>query len=632
MLSLILFGLPSLGLQAVDAGPSMSGASVATAGARPGSLVAWDPVRVPQNREVLLTMRDLEGAPRAWTTDEREVEQLLGRPGVLFAAPLSPSRASSHSDGWAAPTDRLVVRSKDGSRESALRAAVRALPFARVEPAATYDLEGCVCLRLDVEDGRLLPELANLLAEQPEVAWAEPDWILHGRGQATIPDDPLFSEQWALLNEGQTGGVPGMDIGVLSAWETTRGSSAAPVLVIDSGVDLEHPDLLLGPSIDLTDDGGVGGPVNVCDNHGTWVAGCISAIDGNGLGLTGAAPDSPVLSARALVATTPIGFCDGSWTTQASWTATALLWGRRMGARVSVNANAYGFESMQIEDAYAETAATGMVHFAAAGNQAAEQVAYPASLASVIAVGAIDATGEVAGFSNGGVELELVAPGVGIVTTDRAGTAGGNPLGDYTKVDGTSFAAPLAAAVASLMIASNPGMSGDFVRFGILATARDLGLAGQDTTSGFGLPDAGVATAYATGGADVQLPDVSTISLSLGGAQRIRFDAGNDAVGEVYLLLGSGSGTEPGFTFGGVEIPLVQDNWFQLGLSAPNSGPFQSTFGVLERGAIAEAEIVLPPGLNPNLSGLTLHHLFLRIDTDGAIAVAIEPSALRLTP
>jgi subtilisin family serine protease len=138
---------------------------------------------------------------------------------------------------------------------------------------------------------------------------------------------------------------------------------------------------------------------------------------------------------------------------------------------------------------YEQTRENGMVHFASAGNEFAQDVTYPASLSTVNAVGAIDSTGERASFSNRSVRLAFAAPGVNVLTTDRTGAAG--YLGaSWVFAVGTSFASPYAAGVAALTISARPSLSSEEVEWLMRDGARDLGAPGFDIDTGWGLVQA----------------------------------------------------------------------------------------------------------------------------------------------
>ena len=130
------------------------------------------------------------------------------------------------------------------------------------------------------------------------------------QSQGIQPDDPRFSEQWALRNSGQSGGQFGSDIGVTTAWQTTTGSQSTVIAVIDSGIDFTHPELAnnkwtnAAPSANgdlngwdfITDSG------SIIDEqgHGTAIAGIIAAQGNNGTGVSGVMWRAGLMSLRVL--------------------------------------------------------------------------------------------------------------------------------------------------------------------------------------------------------------------------------------------------------------------------------------------------------------------------------------------
>jgi subtilisin family serine protease len=348
------------------------------------------------------------------------------------------------------------------------------------------NMPGAYHLRTRFKNGFDVLDVANKLAERPEVRFAEPDMIFTGRGDC-VPNDPGFTNLWGMQNTAQFGGTLGLDMKGPQAWCITTGSSNIIVVIIDVGVQTNHPDINQIPGTNLTSDVSFGGgPVNACDNHGTAVAGCVSATINNNLGTVGIAPGCRSASARTFISNTP---CDGGWMSQSIWTVNALAWAQSIGARVSNNSNHYGFQSSLIAAEYLFTRGMGMVHFAAAGNDATNSIVYPASLPGVNAVAALQEGGGLASFSNHGTGLAFSAPGQDIYTTDRTGTDGYGS-GDYVFGNGTSFASPYAAGVAALVLSINPSLSATNVEQIMQQSCVDLGPAGYDTTYGWGLVNA----------------------------------------------------------------------------------------------------------------------------------------------
>ncbi len=412
---------------------------------------------------------------------DARIKSLLATSAATFVSPVFRTQ----SGGWVTMSPTILLRFKTGyeSNGDALLATIA--PELAATDREFGRMPGAYKLRSSSRNGFDVLAIANRLAADPRVAWAEPDAIFTGRGDL-IPNDPGFSSLWGIRNTGQSGGAPGMDMAGDRAWDITTGDPNVKVLILDTGVQQDHPDINQLPGADFTGEGGAGGPVNACDNHGTAVAGCVSAIINNATGTVGIAPSCRVLSARPFTSTLD---CSGSWTSTASWTVDALAWGESQGARVSNNSNIYGFTSSAIEDKYASTYAGGMVHFACAGNDASPSISYPSSAPFVNSVAALNQQGSRSSFSNYGVGLDFSAPGSTIYSTDRTGTQG-YVSGDYTFVNGTSFASPYAAGVAALIISNNPALTPAQVEAKMQTSSRDLGAADYDTDFGWGFVNA----------------------------------------------------------------------------------------------------------------------------------------------
>ena len=393
-------------------------------------------------------------------------------------------------------TSRLLVgfdKNVSAATRSQLRASIAG--GADVEPAM-FPQPDHVRWQMRTNDGFAVLAAANALARTPGVIYAEPDFIQTAHHDF-VPSDPSFSQSWALQNTGQQGGTAGFDLDATRAWDITLGSPNVIVVVFDSGVQQDHPDLNLIPGRDFTTDAASnpnGGPVGTNDNHGTWVAGCISEKISNGVGTTGLAPGVKVASAR--IGTNYLS--TGTFTSQDSWLIDALNWAQSIGAKVTNNSNSFGEASGAIDAAYSSTHAAGLVHFASAGNDAADHIDYPASSPDVNSVAALNRYGYDATFSNYGQGLDFAAPGEQILTTDRTGKT--SLGGDYATVSGTSFSSPFAAAVAALIFSVHPDWSADQVEQQMRSTAFDIGQPGYDAGFGYGLLDAYKAVS-ANGGA-----------------------------------------------------------------------------------------------------------------------------------
>jgi len=425
------------------------------------------------------------------------VAELRDVPGIAFATPVFEDDTGMPL--WATPY--ILVRFDEKVSRSRARDVLLDAGLSNENIAEWGGMSGSYRVRTTGLDGFGVLALANVLALRPDTHYAEPDMIFSGRA-GYFPNEPDFANCWGLHNTGQSGGTPDADMDAVEAWDITFGSSSQIVVVIDTGVEQTHPDIEQIPGADLTGEGGGGGPVNACDNHGTPVAGCVSGTIDNTLGTVGVAPGVLCASARTFISTAA---CNGNWTSTASWTVDAITYAENLGARVTNNSNLYGFTSSAIASKYATSRLGGMVHFAAAGNNGTNVIGYPANLPDVNAVAALNRFGQRAGFSQFGVGLAFSAPGAAIYTTDRSGTDGYAP-GEFVVVNGTSFASPYTAGVAALVLSVAPGFDAFQVENALQQTCVDLGAPGYETNFGWGFVNAYQAV---SGSMSVDAPDVA---------------------------------------------------------------------------------------------------------------------------
>ena len=290
--------------------------------------------------------------------------------------------------------------------------------------------------------------------------------------------DPLAARQWGLTA-----------VGAGSAWRYTRGQGVL-VAVVDAGVDVSHPDLkaALVPGYHVFSGTSAVSP----DPHGTHVAGIIAATASNGVGGRGLAPRVRLM---------PIDvFRDGPGAAVTSDAAVAqgIVVAARRGARV-INLSLGGPVGTPVLRRAVEYAqARGAVVVAAAGNDGTSVREFPASYAGVVGVGAVDARLRRAWFSNVGPSVDLVAPGVSILSTCAIGSDV-CPTSRYVAMSGTSMAAPFVAAAAALIRARFPAWPSSRVVAELERTASDLGPRGVDASFGHGLVRPGVVLAGTPG-------------------------------------------------------------------------------------------------------------------------------------
>jgi hypothetical protein len=319
-----------------------------------------------------------------------------------------------------------------------------------------------------------------------------------------IPNDEYWPMQWHLHNTGQSGGTPGADINALEAWEITAGDPNIVVAVLDTGVDMDHPDLVnnLVPGYDFyqNDDLPEPGGGSQIDAHGTNCAGLVAAEGNNNIGVLGVAWKCKIMPIRlGLEISEQVA-------------ASAIRWAAEQGA--DVISCSWGLQDASAIHSAVQDVTTiggigregkGCVVFFAVNIQNAQidtrgTAAYP----EVIAVGATNEDDRRWSYSNFGVELDVVAPSSrpyfqgSIWTTDITGAAGLNnrntDILDYTdKHGGCSASAPIAAGVAALILSVEPNLTNDEVRHFLQRSAKDLGDPGRDDYYGWGRVDARAA-------------------------------------------------------------------------------------------------------------------------------------------
>ncbi|HEY2233714.1 MAG TPA: S8 family peptidase [Candidatus Angelobacter sp.] len=311
------------------------------------------------------------------------------------------------------------------------------------------------------------------LKADPDVEFAEPTHIFSSN---QLPNDPFLATSG-------TWGQPYQDLWGLfainapAAWDTAQGDGIV-VAVIDTGLDYNHPDIAAniwtnaneidGNFVDDDNNGFVddvrgwnfmfnNNDPSDHNGHGTHVAGTIAALGNNGIGVIGVAWHSQVMALKGL---------DDNGFGFDFTLAPAIIYAASNGADV-INASwsAQG-SSQSIEEAIQFAAGLGTVFVAAAGNSSQDATNFfPANSPEAITVASEDTFGNFSFFSNFGSRIDVTAPGEDILSLQASGTFQGQPVIDgYTRMSGTSMAAPHVSGVAALILSGNPSYSTDLVR------------------------------------------------------------------------------------------------------------------------------------------------------------------------
>lgn len=435
LLALLLASVTLGGIAPAGLAPAAASAAADAAGAgeeQPQSwLLKWrDPARahIPRGTEVL--RRQNEAAvmlvrPSDARADVQEwLRRLQGLPGVEYVHPNYRVHALSLPAGEA-----------EADASAAAEPATKPLASSQAEPT-----------------------------QEAEEASPSPSAKLAGAATAvTLPaNDPLLPKQ-RYLNQ----------IGAQKAWETIREQQQLTIAIVDTGVDLDHPDLKdnLVPGANLVSPGK---PPDDDNGHGTSVAGVIAAAGNNGIGVSGIIWKAKIMPIKAL---------DHSGDGTEQELGDAILYAVRSGASIvvlSVGLHRYSPYMLDIVQ-YAESKNVLLV--AAAGNDGVSlgqkaEVKYPAAYPTVLAVGGVKSDNTVDARSNRGTELDLVAPW-NVFTTSIGGL--------YKPEEGTSMAAPQVAAAAALIWARYKDLKPYQIRTLLRQTAKDIGTPGADRTSGYGV-------------------------------------------------------------------------------------------------------------------------------------------------
>ncbi len=406
--------------------------------------------------------------------------------GTVTPVPSQIPRDNSTNNSYA--PDRVLVKYRAGNLSSSgmvqsVSASLNAQMGASVlSDQTTLGVSGLQVVKLS---GSLpVTQAISQYEQNPNVEYAEPDYIVHAiepvvsnssssflagspvgspvsvSASSITPNDPLFSRQYGLHNTGQvffgsTYGTADADIDAPEAWSYTTGSSSIIVAVVDTGVQISHPDLaancLAGYNF-ITDTAG-----QTDDNgHGTHCAGIIGAVGNNGVGISGVNWNVKIL---------PCKFLDSNGDGYTSDAIEAINYAKNQGASIISNSWGGGTASSSLKTAIENS---GAVVICAAGNNARNTdlvPQYPSAYDSsnIISVASTDCNDGLSSFSNyGATTVDVGAPGDIIYST--------YPTSTYAYLSGTSMATPQVSGIAALLKATNPSLTVAQIKAAILNT------------------------------------------------------------------------------------------------------------------------------------------------------------------
>lgn len=482
------------------------------------------------------------------------------------------------SKAAAAPAHKLMVRLADGADPVAAAARLAALAGTTVSIERTIGEVKVMALGAP-RTVAALEDLAKAFEGDAQVRYADPvrRVVAHA---GPVPDDPLYGQQWSLPA-----------VGAATAWTVAGLTGGTTVAVVDTGM-LPHPDLdgrVLpgydfiadaerardgdGRDVDPRDegdwfgDGDCGGqPGQDSFFHGLFIAGQIAANANNGIGVAGLDWSSRILPVRVL------GKCGGTFEDVLAgvlWAAGVPIDGAPSNpfpAKViNLSLGGPGACAAAIQEAIDEALAQGTLIVASAGNESDDAGSFaPGNCSGVVNVAALGRSGERASYSNFGQRVDLAAPGGDrdadgaiLSTHDDGTTVPGNR--NYAFGIGTSFAAPLVSATASMMIARNPNLTAGQVLSILQGSTAEFA---PGSTCGFGYCGAGRLDAGAAVGstipASVDLPPGAVAVVEFYDAAADHYFVSSDPV-EIANLdqFGSGRWQRTGHVFYAWSDPSV---------------------------------------------------------------------------
>lgn len=382
----------------------------------------------------------------------------------------------------------LVVETKPGQTAMQLST----FSNAATRPIQRLNIQGREFMLLEVQQPEKTSQILAQLRTSPQVQsvaynprYTALNTVARPISPATAPvrrfntdpagpalNDAFAGLQWSLPK-----------IGIPQAWSmSSQGNQEILVAVIDSGVDYQHPDLkgqiINGKdfmSEDASGPNGDGSPDVVDDDpldkmgHGTHVAGIIGALPNNNMGIAGIAPGVKILNVRVLN--------DQGWGS-AFAIAQGITYAVDRGARILNLSLGSAEASKPIELAVKYAQSKGVLVIAAAGNSFTH-TGYPASYPGVLAVGATNDQDWLADFSNHDARINVVAPGVDIMSTTPTfltNTMATNGIDAfYSVMSGTSMACPMVTAQAALLLSQNPTLKAEQLAELIQKSAKQVG-------------------------------------------------------------------------------------------------------------------------------------------------------------
>ena len=364
---------------------------------------------------VTVTATTIPTNPEPISTDTPlETVTITGSGFPVVTATISPTITLTPTRGSGHKMERLLV----GTERNASTEGLMANGMDTITDPVAVELAKIGVTILEVP-ADLVDQTRAELKKDPGVTFVESDGMIQALD--VFPNDPGFPAQYALIN-----------IHAPQGWAVSTGSTMVTIAVIDSGVDLSHPDLVdkILQGYDFIEND----PTPQDEyGHGTHVSGIAAASTNNGSGVSGVSWGAQILPVRVLDS-----HGNGDYATLAA----GIIWAVDHGAQIlnlslgGINPNTTLLKAVNY--AYDR----GVLVIAASGNDGSGNLRYPARYPVVVAVGSTNSLNQRSGYSNYGSGLDLVAPGESIYSSDPGG---------YAYRTGTSMSAPFVSGLAAIL-------------------------------------------------------------------------------------------------------------------------------------------------------------------------------------
>lgn len=400
-----------------------------------------------------------------------------------------PRQLSSQSAAAAnnAVAGQMIIKYKPGLRNASAQASssLSRIGAQRVKALGSGNI-GMEVVKLPA--GQSVASAVASLQQNPAIEYAEPVFTIpfptvqraeddnNAPAPANAPNDPLFSKQYSHQIANTLGG-----------WAMTKGNPRVLIGIVDSGVDITHPDLK-AKIVDVYNGADNNQDVKDVVGHGTHVAGIAAAMTNNGIGVAGVAPECGILAVKVS--------SGESSSPSTAGIANGIIWAADHGANVINLSLGSRQESKAISDAVRYAMSKNIVVVAATGNDSGRIMSYPAAVQGVVAVGATDKSDARARYSNYGPWVSVTAPGSDILSTFPLNS---NLIGqkEYGSISGTSMATPFVTGLVALIRSKYPTMPAVMVKNVLESSTDDKGKPGFDEEFGHGRVNAGRALSRA---------------------------------------------------------------------------------------------------------------------------------------